>query len=181
MIYGERIRLRAAERSDLPMFVKWLNDPDVSRHLGLHLPLSLASEEGWFESMLKGTPEEQVLVIEKKQADESWLPLGNCSLMDINWRNRYAEFGIFIGEKEFWNQGFGAEAARLILKHGFATLNLHRIWLRVNANNPRAIKAYEKAGYVREGIQRQAMFQDGQYLDVIVMSVLRPEWEAQMD
>jgi RimJ/RimL family protein N-acetyltransferase len=179
MIYGERIRLRAAECSDLSLFVKWLNDPEVIQHLSLYAPLSLAAEEKWFEGMLQRPPAEQVFVIEKRQPDESWLPLGNCSFMDFDWRVRKAEFGIFIGEKVYWNQGYGTEATRLMLRYGFDTLNLHRIWLRVHQNNPGAIRAYEKAGYVREGVQRQAVFADGQYYDMIVMSVLRPEWEAQ--
>lgn len=179
MIYSERIRLRAPERADLPQFVAWLNDPEVKQNLSLVFPLSLAAEEKWFEDMLKRSPAEQVLTIEVRQPDgETWLPIGNCSLMDIDWRNRSAEFGIFIGDKTRWNQGYGAEAARLMLQHGFETLNLHRIFLRVFATNPRARRAYEKAGYVLEGTLRQAHFQDGAYIDVFVMSVLQSEYFA---
>jgi RimJ/RimL family protein N-acetyltransferase len=178
MIYGDRIRLRAAERADLPLFVKWLNDPEVTSTLARFLPLSLAAEELWFESMIQRPPEAQVLVIEKRQPDNTWLPLGNCSLMDFDWHNRSAEFGIFIGATENWNQGYGTEATRLMLQFGFDHLNLHRIWLRVYENNPRAIRVYEKVGYVREGIQRQASFRDGRYVNMVVMSILRPEWEA---
>lgn len=180
MIYGDRIRLRASERTDLPLFVKWLNDPEVIQYLSLFHPLSLAAEEQWFEAMLKKHPAEQVLVIEMRQGEESWLPLGNCSFMDLDWRNRSAEFGIFIGEKSYWSRGYGSEATRLMLQYGFGTLNLHRIWLRVFANNRRAIRAYEKAGYQQEGIQRQALFQEGRYIDVLVMSILRPEWEKRL-
>ena len=177
MIYSKRLRLRAAERADLPLFVRWLNDPEVRQNLALYLPMSQASEEQWFESMLKSPPAEHVLVIEVRQPDgESWQPIGNCSLMDIDWHNRKAEFGIFIGEKSMWNQGYGTETARLILKHGFDTLNLNRISLQVFATNPRAIRAYEKAGFVLEGRLRQAEFIDGQYVDMLLMSVLRSEW-----
>lgn len=180
MIYGDGIRFRAAERTDLTRFVTWFNDPEVRRNLSLNLPLSLASEEQWFEANLKRPAEEQVLVIEAFQPDgETWLAIGNCSLMNIDWRNRNAEFGIVIGEKEQWNKGYGTAAARLMLHHGFTNLNLHRIMLRVFETNPRAIRAYEKAGYVQEGRQRQAVFLEGQYMDVLMMSVLRPEWEAQ--
>jgi len=177
MIYAQRLRLRAAERSDLPLFVRWLNDPEVRQNISLYLPLSLSDEEQWFEGMLQGPPAEHVLVIEVRQPEvESWLPIGNCSLMNIDWRNRKAEFGIFIGEKAMWNQGYGTETARLILKHGFDTLNLNRIYLQVFSTNPRAIRAYEKAGFVHEGALRQAQYIDGQYVDVLWMSVLRTEW-----
>jgi diamine N-acetyltransferase len=178
MIYGECIRFRAAERNDLPRFVTWLNDPEVRQNLSLQLPLSLAAEEKWFESMLQRPPSEQVMVIEIRQAEgDDWLAIGNCSLMGIDWRNRSAEFGIFIGEKEQWNKGYGTAATRLMLRHGFDNLNLHRIMLRVFETNHRAIRTYEKAGYVHEGRQRQGIFLDGKYVDVLLMSVLLPEWE----
>jgi RimJ/RimL family protein N-acetyltransferase len=64
---------------------------------------------------------------------------------------------------------------RLLVKHGFETLNLNRIYLQVFANNPRAIRAYEKAGFIHEGRKRQAEFRDGQYIDVLLMSILRDE------
>ena len=63
-------------------------------------------------------------------------------------------------------------------RYGFDTLNLHRIWLTVLADNAGAIRAYEKAGFVHEGAQRDATYRDGGYLDLILMSVLRPEWDA---
>ena len=66
---------------------------------------------------------------------------------------------------------------RLILKHGFETLNLNRIFLRVYANNPRAIRSYEKVGFVHEGTMRQSAYKDGQYIDVVFMSILRSEWQ----
>ena len=178
MIYGEGVRLRAAERSDLPRFVEWLNDPEVRQYISLYLPLSQGDEEQWFDSMQKRPPAEHVLVIEIRQPEsQSWLPVGNCAFMDIDWRNRSAEFGIFIGEKSHWNQGYGTAAVRLLVRHGFNTLNLQRIFLRVFETNPRAIRAYEKAGFVREGRMRQAEFLDGRYVDVLLMSVLRSEWQ----
>ena len=84
--------------------------------------------------------------------------------------------GIFIGDKSCWNQGYGTEVMRLLLKHGFETLNLNRIYLHVFATNLRAIRCYEKAGYVPEGRLREAEFKNGQYVDFIVMSVLRSEY-----
>jgi diamine N-acetyltransferase len=175
MIYGERVRLRAPERVDIPRFVAWLNDPEVRTGLSIALPFSHADEEIWFENMLKRPMEEHPLTIEICQGEE-WAMVGNCGLFDFDWRCRSAEAGIFIGEKSFWNQGYGTDVMRLLLKHGFKTLNLNRISLRVYANNPRAIRSYEKAGYIHEGCQRQGVYQDGQYIDIMMMSVLRSEW-----
>lgn len=175
MLYGKRIRLRGNERSDLPKFVEWLNDPDVRRTLSMSLPISLAAEEQWFENMLKRPSEEQSLGIEIKDGD-GWRLIGNCGIFDINWRARSAEVGLFIGDKSCWNKGYGTEVMRLLLRHGFETLNLNRIFLRVDAANLGGIRAYEKAGFVHEGRFRQGTFQGGEYRDMLFMSVLRSEW-----
>ena len=83
-----------------------------------------------------------------------------------------------IGEKEYWDQGYGSEAMQLMLKHGFETLNLHRIWLQVYDKNVRGIRAYEKTGFTVESRFREAHYQHGRYYDIIIMSILRSEWEA---
>jgi len=191
MIYGERIRFRGAEREDLPTFVQWINDPEVQAGLGIYLPYSQAEEEVWFEEMLKRPAEEHVLAIEiRTQAEreglradevtqagaETWKLIGSCGLFGFDHRVRSAELGINIGEKRYWSQGYGTEAVRLLCQHGFHTLNLHRIYLRVFETNPRAIRAYEKAGFIHEGRQRQADFRNGKYIDTLVMSLLQNEF-----
>jgi len=177
MILGERVRLRAMEREDLPRFVLWLNDPEVRQGILIAIPLSMSQEEQWFSHMLERPSEEQPLVIEIK-TPEGWKAIGNISFHTVDWRERSTEVGIVIGEKSFWNQGYGRDAMQLMLRHGFNNLNLNRIFLRVYASNPRAIRSYEKAGFVHEGRLRQAHFQDGQYVDVLIMSVVRSEWQA---
>lgn len=177
MILGERIRFRAIERGDLPTFVEWINDPDVRAGISSFLPLSLAREEGWFDEMLKRPTEEHPFGLEAK-LDGGWQLIGSCGLFDVNWRSRKAEIGIMIGRKDLWSKGYGSEAMRLIMKHGFETLNLHRLYLKVYATNPRAIRAYEKVGFVLEGRLREATFDNGVYSDDLIMSVLRPEWDA---
>ncbi len=134
-------------------------------------------EEKWYEEILGAPVDERPLVIEMREAD-SWVPVGNCGFDKIDWRNRSGELGIFIGEKSYWSQGYGTEAVRLLVKHGFETLNLNRIFLRVFSNNLRAIRSYEKAGFIAEGHMRQAEFRHGAYKDVILMSVLRSEWDG---
>jgi RimJ/RimL family protein N-acetyltransferase len=176
MIYGDRVRLRHVEREDLAQFQKWLNDPEVRQGLSIYLPLSLSEEQNWFENMLKSSIDERPLVIEVKQNDDHWLMIGNSGFHNIEWRHRSAELGIFIGDKSYWDQGYGTEVMKLLLNLGFSTLNLHRIYLCVFEDNPRAIRSYEKAGFVHEGRQRQAEYHNGKFHDVLFMSVLRPEW-----
>ena len=83
-----------------------------------------------------------------------------------------------IGDKSVWNQGYGTETMRLLLRHAFQTLNLRRVFLRVNSDNLYAIRTYEKVGFMHEGRLRQAVYIDGEYDDLLMMSVLRTEWDA---
>lgn len=179
-LYGERIRLRAAEKEDLPVFVRWINDPEVTENLMLVKPWSSFEEENWFEKMMERPANEHVLVIDVPDETQKteYRPIGTCSFYNIDWRNRSAEIGIMIGEKAFWDQGYGSETMRLMLDHGFGTMNFHRIWLQVFSKNKRGIRTYEKAGFQYEGMFRQAHYQHGQYYDVYLMSVLRDEWTA---
>jgi diamine N-acetyltransferase len=177
MIFGERIRLRRNEREDLPRFVEWLNNPQVRRFLSKDLPISQASEELWFENMLKRPVEEQSLGIEIKEGD-GWRLIGNCGIFEINWQVRSAEVGLFIGDKTCWNKGYGTEVLRLLLQLGFETLNLNRIFLRVDAGNLGGIRAYQKAGFVQEAHLRESSYRQGRFGDVLIMSVLRSEWTS---
>lgn len=178
-LVGKRIRLRAAEREDLPTFVQWLNDPEVTENLSVFTPWALYEEEQWYEKMMSRPVAEHVLVIEVRNPDAptGYQLIGTCSFMSINSQCRSAEVGIMIGEKSFWNQGYGAETMGLLLDFGFGALNLHRIWLRVFEKNQSGIRAYEKAGFQFEGKFRDGHYQHGRYYDVHLMSVLRDEWQ----
>ena len=180
MIYGERIRLRAVEKEDLPIFVSWANDPEVIQGLLLYYPISQTEENGWYERMLARPIDEHVLAIEVKLpgsgAEEfPWKLIGSLAFYSFDWRIRAAELGILIGDRSFWNQGYGTESVRLLVQHGFNTLNLNRVYLHVFETNPRAIRAYEKAGFTLEGRERQAEFRDGKFIDVLRMSRLRED------
>jgi RimJ/RimL family protein N-acetyltransferase len=179
-LFGKRIRLRAAERTDLATFCRWINDPEVTENLSLIFPMSQVEEEQWYENMLKQPPSNHVMVIDIQTENQpaTWQAIGNCGFMNFDWRNHSAELGILIGEKQHWDKGYGTETMHILLKHGFETLNLHRIWLQVYAKNRRAIRSYEKAGFTHEGSFREAHFQHGKYYDVHLMSVLRGEWQS---
>jgi len=176
MIVGERVRLRAVEKHDLPRFVEWLNDPEVRRNLAFYQPLSLPQEELWFEHNLSLPPGEQTLSIELL-SDDLWTHAGATGFKHHDQRERSAEVGIMIGLKEFWNRGYGFEAMELIVKHGFQNLNLNRIFLQVFETNPGGIRCYEKAGFKHEGRLREARFYEGHYIDVLLMSILKSEWQ----
>ncbi|NIM93519.1 MAG: GNAT family N-acetyltransferase [Anaerolineales bacterium] len=175
MIFGEKIRLRSVEREDLPRFVRWLNDPDVKSGLGLFLPLGMSEEEKWFEANVDKDPIERALAIDVKEGDE-WVHVGSCGFFDFDQLAHNAELGILIGNKDYWDQGIGTDTVKALVRHGFETLNLHRITLQVFAFNQRAIKVYDNLGFVHEGRLREHFYRSGEYHDIVMMGLLRQEW-----
>jgi RimJ/RimL family protein N-acetyltransferase len=177
MYVAERVRLRRVEKEDLPRYVEWLNDAEVRRGLMIFLPLSNVEEEQWFEEMNKRPPLERPFAVDARTPD-GWRHIGSAGLFDFDHVARHAELGIVLGDKEFWDKGYGSDTMRLLLRVGFETLNLERIHLRVYGNNPRAFHVYEKVGFTHEGTLRRHVYREGQYYDVHVMGVLREEWLA---
>ncbi|MFN8384581.1 MAG: GNAT family protein [Anaerolineales bacterium] len=179
IIYGDRIRLRAVEREDVSKFHEWVNDPEVTRGLAMYLPMSLADEEYWFDSHAKRDPREKPFAIDVRKG-KSWKLIGNCGVFGISDVNSSAELGIMLGDKTEWNKGYGSEVMSLLVRHCFETLNLNRAYLKVYTENVRAVRSYEKAGFVLEGRLREAVYKFGKYDDVLVMSVLRSEWTSRL-
>jgi len=177
MIVGVRVRLRAVELDDLPRFVSWFNDPEVQRSLPLCVPLSGQDEENWFQENQKRKPEERTLSVDAQVEDE-WMHIGSCGFVEIDPRVQSAEIGITIGNKTCWDQGYGSETLRVLLRHSFDTLNLRRVQLRVFESNLRAIHVYRNLGFQEEGRLRQAHYHAGQYEDVLIMGLLREEWST---
>lgn len=171
VIQGKRIRLRAIERSDIPAFVRWFNDPEVRRYLEMYLPMSQAQEERWFQAQLEDR-DGHVLGIETLDG----MLIGNVGLHGIDWKDRRAVLGIVIGEKEYWNRGYGSEAVSTLLGFAFGEMNLHRVSLRVYDYNERAIRCYEKCGFRLEGCLRKARFHAGDYHDELIMAILQDEF-----
>lgn len=175
MIIGNRVRLRAINKDDLPAFVGWLNDPDVSRNISIYDTQSLEQEEKWFQDSLNHPAEEQPLAVEVQDQD-NWKLVGDVGFWNYDQHERSAEIGIFIGDKTAWDKGFGTETMQLMINYGFAMLNFNRIYLQVFESNPRGMRCYEKAGFKLEGRLRQAHYLDGAYIDVLLMSILKDEW-----
>ncbi len=173
MFTGTNLTLRAITRADLPRYVAWLNDPEVIEHLSLFLPMNIDDETEWYEAQRKNASV-QNFAIETKAGKH----IGSVGLMNINQRVQSAELGIVIGEKSEWGKGYGQEAILLLLEYAFNTLNLNRVYLRVDTNHPGAIKCYQRCGFVTEGEMRQVEFRAGQFINQYLMSVLRREHTA---
>lgn len=173
--FGKRVRLRRVDPvKDLEDRYRWMNDPDVVRYLGMR-PARLSRDEvrNYLESSAKGADPAE-FGIETKDGRH----IGGCTLRGFNHVARSAEYAISIGEADYRGKGYGSEVTALMVRIGFEEFNLNRIWLTVYAPNAGAVRAYEKAGFVREGLLRQYAYIGGTYLDAHLMAILRSDYES---
>jgi len=177
MIRGERVFLRPGERSDIPLFVRWLNDGETTSFLSMRAPMSEAMEEQWFNRMLEQQGKDAYHFVICLLPDGT--PIGTMGLFHVDHVNGSAGIGISIGEKKMWGQGLGTDAMFALLDFGFGQLRLERMWLEVYEYNPRARRSYDKCGFVVEGVERHAIYKHGRHHDVQLMSILSDEWAAQ--
>ena len=170
ILKGERVRLRPVRDEDLPQFQRWLNDADILRWLTLPKGPTMGEELQWWEAEQRN-PEDIVWAIEMLDGRL----LGDLALRP-NPVARWADLGIFIGEKAFWSRGYGADAVRTILRYAFLAMRLNRVSLTADELNARALRCYEKCGFVREGLLRQQRLVDGQFHNAVLMGILREEF-----
>ena len=176
VIEGTLVDLRAQEMSDLERNQRWLNDREVTRFLGGRYQFSMLAEEKWMRERtgkVMAYGGDMGFAIETKDGRH----IGNTGLHQASSENRSADLGIMIGEKECWGRGYGTDALRTLVRFGFEEMNLNRIALDVYDFNERAIASYLKTGFVEEGRRRKDIYREGRYFDVVMMSVLRDDWE----
>jgi len=175
-LIGDKIYLRPVDLEDANFLSKGENDPTVRESLFLALPASLTTEREKVEQHIKSR-EAIVLVIVEKEANK---PVGQTAsaFFRIDYISRSAIFYLAILDPAYWSKGFGSEATQLMVDYAFKTLNLNRIQLHVCAENTPAIKIYERVGFKKEGVLRQAMFRKGNYVDFWVMGILKNDWLA---
>ena len=175
---GPRVHLRPYCEADIPLILVWLNEPNTRRYLSRVFPLNEAEEQEFVRRPYgPGAAHESFIIV----LSATNTPIGCTGLHQIDWVSRKAELGIFIGSEENRAQGLGTEAFQLAMRHAFEGLNLHRVSLTVFAFNDRAIQSYERIGFIREGVDREAHFVEGEYVDIIRYSMLAREWFAKTD
>ncbi len=172
---GEKVELGPILREYLPRYVEWLNDWETIQYLmpGIPLPQTLETETEWFET--HGKDKNSIIFAILALSDKNLI--GNCGIHAVDYKNRKAVFGIFIGDKKYWGKGYGTDAVRTTLRFAFEQMGLNRVELEVYDLNPRAMRAYEKAGFQREGAHRQGLYRDGKFHDIYIMGILREEWD----
>ena len=171
-LVGSNIYLRPIELNDTEFLCQTHNDPVIREALFMAFPVFLELEQEKIKQYMN-LKDSIVLMIVEQNTNVS---VGQTALFRIDYVSRAAVFYLTILKPEYWSKGFGAEAVQLMVDYAFSTLNLNRIQLHVCAENIPAIKIYQKVGFVREGILRQAMYRKGAYCDFWVMGLLRQEW-----
>lgn len=166
--YSAGIYLRPMTREDTDLIVAWRNSEGVRRNFIYQEPFTPEGHENWFKNMIETGKAVQMIICD--MAGDT--PLGSVYIRDIDRLHHKAEYGIFIGVESARGRGVGTAAARLMLNYCFDEEKLHRVYLRVFASNEQAVRSYEKAGFIKEGLLREDVCIDGQYRDITWMAAL---------
>lgn len=176
MIEGKLVNLRAIEIGDAERAHRWMNDREVTEHLSMRYPISMAGEEAWIAGQAAKAMnfDAPAFAIETKDGTH----IGTLNFHSTSPENRTGRLGIAIGDKAHWSHGYGTDAIITLLRFAFDEMNLHRVDLTVHAANERAHACYRKCGFVDEVRMRQALYAHGAYIDEYVMGVLRDDFNA---
>lgn len=171
---GEKIYLRPVKKQDLEGdYLCWINDTgndEFTEHA--QFPHSLDELELFAQNKWRDSSCIWLAIVE----EETGRHIGNIELCNIDRVHRKAEYKIIL-DKACHGKGYGSEASYLFLRHAFCVLNLHRVYLGVNEDNKRAIKLYEKLGFVQEGMLREAFLRDGKRKSTLIMGLLVNEFK----
>lgn len=162
------IYLRLMTYADTDLIVNWRNSDGVRKNFIYQALFTREGHENWIRTMIDTGKVVQMIICE----EETNRPVGSVYLRDIDMTHRKAEYGIFIGEEDARGKGYGSSAARLMIQYAFEEMNLHRLFLRVYAENIQAIRSYEKAGFVKEAHLRDDVCIQGKYHDIVLMGIL---------
>ncbi|MEL7668542.1 MAG: GNAT family protein [Actinomycetota bacterium] len=178
MIRGTAIYLTRFDPANAEQVRAWLNDPEVNEWmLSGQLPISRAQEAGFYELTERQWNEGSAYRFEIHAADDGRL-IGITGLDSTSLLHRTGEVGIFIGSLADQNRGFGRDAIVTLLRFGFDALGLHRIGIKANAENERAVHLYSSIGFVEMGRERDVVFMRGHFRDHVCFDMLEDEFRT---
>lgn len=170
---GNKVVLKPMGLEDAPNFVEWFKDKEITKFLGnQNKDLDLKKERAYIRGLSK-KKEQITWSIYTKDG----IHIGSTDLHSLNKEHKKTEFGIMIGDKNYWNKGLGQDTLKTVIKYCFNTLKLNRFELIVFSDNSKALKCYTNCGLRLEGTKRQAVYRDGKYWDEIIMSLLKSEYK----
>jgi len=173
MLVGKKLILRPLEREDLLLVSEWRNNPTIRPHFFTPYPIMRSKQERWYETYISRGDSMIFLIVPKDQGS----PIGMIGLDHIDHQNQKAEFGrLLIADISQHKKGYAHDATLTLLNYAFFDLNINRVYLRVYADNERAIGLYQRCGFKQEGVERDAIFARGLFRDVTWMAILRREF-----
>ncbi len=172
-LQSERLYIRSLEPGDAPIVAACNNDPEVRATFFTHTPVSIHACEQRIRDYYKPGADYIPFAI---CLNDSGKAIGVTALHRVDLVSQAAVYSVCISDSEEWGKGYAGESLKLMLKYAFDILNLHRLQLHVWTENERAVKNYEKAGFVQEGTLREAMRHDNKWCDFYVMGLLSDEW-----
>lgn len=176
MLRGERLWLRASEKSDFTAGPIWVNDAEIGHFLGLKVPVGADGAQEFAQLVVsqqgKTLYSFAVCLLGEERA------IGNVTLRELDRENGSAELAIVITDKALLGRGYETDALNCLVDFGMGELRLERIYLQVFDYNQRARRSYEKAGFTTEALLRRSRFHRGAFHDVQLMSIIRDDWLA---
>lgn len=173
ILTGERVYLRPFTPADADLVLAGANEPTSAKLTGTHATFTREQIDAYIQRNLAPGADRAAFIFADRADDRA---VGEVVINEIDEDNRSANIRIAIFDPADWSKGYGTDALRLMVRYGFESLKLHRIELGVYDFNPRAVRVYEKIGFRREGVLRDALLWDGEYHDMVLMSVLEQEW-----
>lgn len=170
-LVGARVALRALQESDVRQgYLSWLNDEKVCEGNGHHLFPYTEAEALDYVRRAQDMRQHLILAMVDRASGRH---IGNIALQNISPLHQSAEFSILLGDRGFWNKGYGKEAGLLLMRHGFRSLNLQRIGCGTFGSNKGMRKLALALGMKPEGIRKRAFFKNGIFEDVHLFGALR--------
>lgn len=172
-LIGDKVYLSPIDKNDYVKYTEWVNDMDVA--VGMIFATKLIDEESEKNTLERLAKNEFNFAVIANETNEV---IGNVGFPNIDYINRTGEVGIFIGDKNYWGNGYGQQALELLLDFGFNLLNLNNIHLKVYSYNSPAISCYKKIGFKEAGRLREAKIVAGTKYDEIYMDILAKEFKS---
>lgn len=182
---GEKIRLTPVDLERDPQAIAgWFHDSEFLSmlNLPLTLPRSPSQIKKAYEEIEKEQDEKSSVfnfMIRRKEEDNNTggTLVGFARIFEIEWSNATGQIMLGIGDAHSRGKGYGSEALRLLLDYAFTEINFHRLGARIPEYNEIALHTFEKAGFTVEARSREALNRYSRHWDLILLGLLRPEWE----
>jgi RimJ/RimL family protein N-acetyltransferase len=172
------IVLEYFERSDFEQLIQWISDEELLMNWSGSLfsfPLTMSSMD-WYIQDVNKLPGSEAYIYRAVETDTGEV-VGHISLGGLSQKNRAGRISrVLVGSAAARGKGYCRQMVEAVLKIGFEELKLHRISLGVYDFNTAAIKCYQKAGMVTEGVTRDCLLFKGQWWSLVEMSMLEEEW-----